>query len=103
MVARITDDDWDVVSAGALHTCGIKSPEGTLWCWGNNSYGQLGLGTLDNESTITQVGSDTDWVEVIAGDFHTCARKVAATYCWGRKRARRGRCRAWGLAPVTLP
>ena len=39
-VAR-SDTDWQRVDAGRLHTCGLKT-NGTLWCWGEDSFGQLG-------------------------------------------------------------
>jgi alpha-tubulin suppressor-like RCC1 family protein len=29
------------VASGDLHTCAIKK-DGSLWCWGDNYYGQLG-------------------------------------------------------------
>ena len=35
---------WANVSAGAYHTCGLRT-DGTLWCWGDTSVGQLGVGT----------------------------------------------------------
>lgn len=42
-----TDSDWADVAAGggafAGHTCGIRT-DGTLWCWGADASGQLGLG-----------------------------------------------------------
>ena len=36
---------WAVVGSGAVanHTCGVRTDH-TLWCWGDNTYGQLGLG-----------------------------------------------------------
>jgi alpha-tubulin suppressor-like RCC1 family protein len=39
--------DWAGPGLGKNHTCGTKTDH-TLWCWGWNHYGQLGLGhTLD--------------------------------------------------------
>jgi alpha-tubulin suppressor-like RCC1 family protein len=32
------------VAAGGAHTCAIKE-DGSLWCWGNNKYGQIGDGS----------------------------------------------------------
>ncbi|MBC8088119.1 MAG: hypothetical protein H7Z40_12695 [Phycisphaerae bacterium] len=33
------------ISAGGSHSCGITSVGGAIWCWGDNSTGQLGLGS----------------------------------------------------------
>ena len=35
--------DWSRVGAGRDHVCGIRT-DGTLHCWGNDFYGQLGAG-----------------------------------------------------------
>jgi hypothetical protein len=35
--------DWLMVSAGFSHSLGIRK-DGTLWAWGDNFYGQLGIG-----------------------------------------------------------
>lgn len=56
-----------VVAAGAngnqFSYWAIKS-DGTLWGWGKNTNGQLGLGDTVDRSTPTQIGSDTDWVDL---------------------------------------
>ena len=72
------------VAAGGEHSCGIKAT-GTLWCWGRNSYGQIGNGTASQVSEPpTQVGAKPDWVKVTGGGASTCAiRTSRALYCWG--------------------
>jgi alpha-tubulin suppressor-like RCC1 family protein len=63
--------------------CGVKA-DGTLWCWGSNTDGQLGDGTTSPRLVPTQVGAATDWVDVSAGDYHTCAtRRTGGVFCWG--------------------
>lgn len=75
--------DWRSVSAGGLHTCGIRTA-GSLWCWGSNAHGQIGDGTAQDRLAPTQVGTATDWTAVSAGAQHTCARRAAGTlWCWG--------------------
>jgi alpha-tubulin suppressor-like RCC1 family protein len=80
--------DWDSVVAGGYHTCAVKTNR-TLWCWGYNFSGQLGVGVgasgaTENKSAPTQVGTDTNWTQVDAGGYHTCAVKTVGTlWCWG--------------------
>jgi alpha-tubulin suppressor-like RCC1 family protein len=68
------------------HMCAIKT-NGTLWCWGNNEDGQLGLGDTINRNVPTQVGTDTTWRSGAAGIASTCAIKLVAghntLWCWG--------------------
>ena len=80
-----TNRDWTFVATGQGHSCGIRAP-GTLFCWGRNTDGELGQGgTQDVElRSPTQVGSDSDWVEVACGQNQTCARKANGhLFCWG--------------------
>jgi len=43
-------------------------PDGTLWAWGDNWTGQLGVGSdLPATNIPVRVGSDADWVSVTAG------------------------------------
>jgi len=76
--------NWASVSAGNSHTCGIKK-DGTLWCWGDNYYGQLGDNTtIDRKSPVLEYNQSTNWKSVSAGDYHTCGVKTDGTlYCWG--------------------
>ncbi len=72
------------MSVGLKHILGIKS-NGTLWSCGKNGDGQLGLGTFTNyNSTVTQVGTATNWVKVSAGVNHTFAiNDNSQMYTWG--------------------
>lgn len=76
---------WTDVSAGINHTCGIN--DGRLYCWGSNTYGQLGLGNLgggDVDIPTEVVGGVIDWTDVEVGSEHTCGIASGALYCWGR-------------------
>jgi alpha-tubulin suppressor-like RCC1 family protein len=71
------------VSAGLAQTCGTRT-SGTLWCWGANGSGQLGLGDFVYRSSPTQAGAATDWKTVATGSYHTCGvRASGALWCWG--------------------
>jgi|TARA_R110000765_G_scaffold96435_1_gene181646 alpha-tubulin suppressor-like RCC1 family protein len=58
--------DWASVH-GAWRTAFLTKSDGSLWTWGQGSYGQLGTGTVLNISSPTQIGSLTDWGD---GDHH---------------------------------
>jgi Regulator of chromosome condensation (RCC1) repeat len=45
---------WTQIAAGAFHTCGIRTG-GTLWCWGDNYYGKLGMGSHAAQDRPRQV------------------------------------------------
>ena len=78
-----TDTDWTTVAAGGFHACALRA-SGTLWCWGANSYGQLGDGTLDDRTSPRQVGALTAWAAVDSGYDHTCATRINGHMsCWG--------------------
>ncbi len=53
---------WSALSAGSTYTTlGLQS-NGTLWAWGTNPSGALGLGDTTNRSVPVQIGTLTDWV-----------------------------------------
>lgn len=56
------------VSAGTTHTCGILL-SGTVKCWGDNSFGQLGDGTFVSKNTPVTVLGGTDNIGARAGDY----------------------------------
>jgi alpha-tubulin suppressor-like RCC1 family protein len=78
--------NWSSISAGNNHTAAIKT-DGTLWAWGLNYQGQLGLGDAGNytdRSSPVQVGSGTTWASVSGGYLHTAAIKTdGSLWTWG--------------------
>ena len=56
--------NWKQVACGYCNTAAIKT-DGTLWCWGLNSVGQLGDNTTTNRSSPVQtVTYGTNWKQV---------------------------------------
>lgn len=57
----------------------------TLWAWGNNYNGQLGIGEVIEKKLIpTQIGIDNDWKLIKAGIRHCLAIKDDGTlWAWG--------------------
>jgi alpha-tubulin suppressor-like RCC1 family protein len=78
--------DWRSVSAGNTETCGIRT-SGRLYCWGDDSFGQLGNGILIAGDVMTPdevAGGHTDWTSVSVGNGFACGRRsTGRIYCWG--------------------
>lgn len=76
------------VAAGYHHSAYLAD-NGTVWCWGNNAYGQLGNGTTTSSTTPVQVRIDgstflTDIVAISTGFYHTVAlRSDGSVWTWG--------------------
>jgi alpha-tubulin suppressor-like RCC1 family protein len=74
--------DWTRIACGTTHSCGIRG--GALYCWGENEYGQLGIGTVEPQPEPARVGDRSDWRDVATGLQHTCAIHTDGLLeCWG--------------------
>jgi alpha-tubulin suppressor-like RCC1 family protein len=49
-----TDDDWAAAAASEGYSMAFKM-DGTLWSWGRNNYGQLGIRTFTQQTAPSQV------------------------------------------------
>ena len=74
---------WQSIASGLEHTLAIKS-DGTLWAWGRNDNGQLGIGTIINSNIPIQIGTATNWKIVSGGANHSAGIKTDGTlWTWG--------------------
>jgi alpha-tubulin suppressor-like RCC1 family protein len=80
-----SETNWSYV-AGYGYTVAAVKTDGTLWTWGINNTGQLGLNitTPTNKSSPTQVGALTNWLTVGAKEYAVAAVKTDGTlWTWG--------------------
>ena len=70
------------------HVCGVKG-NGAAYCWGDNSFGQLGIAGNVRETRVpTAVAGGLSFRSVHAGMESTCGLDTGgALYCWGRELA----------------
>ncbi len=73
-----------MISGGYAHTCGVTT-DGTAYCWGDNTSGQLGDGTTEGRRTTpVPVAGGLRFTMITTGDSHTCgATSLGVAYCWG--------------------
>ncbi len=78
-----TDTDWVDISCGVGHVLALKR-DGTLWAWGNNANGELGLGDSINRKYPQQINTDNDWVFISASSYASYAiKKDGSIWGWG--------------------
>ena len=82
---RVTDiTDATAITAGWEHSCALREG-GTISCWGNNEYGQLGRKTDNSYSPApAQIANITDAILITAGAGNSCAlHQTGTASCWG--------------------
>lgn len=78
--------DWVDISSSGTHTIALKK-DGSIWGWGNNDGGQLGLNNYNNTAVPTKIGNQTDWVKIYVGSASSYAIKANGTlWGWGENR-----------------
>ena len=85
VTAGLGGDPVAAIAAGHVHTVALKA-EGSVWTWGDNSFGQLGVNTTISSSVpvlVTLLAGKT-FTAVAAGDFHTVVlTTLGELYSWG--------------------
>ncbi len=82
---QVPGTGYTQVAASAAHSLALRA-NGSLWAWGSNQYGQLGIvatsGTTGANPTPTQVAGT--YIEVAAGGAHSLAlRADGSLWAWG--------------------
>jgi alpha-tubulin suppressor-like RCC1 family protein len=71
------------ITAGLAHSCALTSA-GAAYCWGDNTWGQLGEGTTTDATGPVAVSGDLIFTYLKAGDNSTCGvTTTGVAYCWG--------------------
>ena len=74
------------ISAGLNHTC-LLANDGTVWCWGDNVFGQIGDSTTDFRAAPVQpsLGIDQTAADISLGGSTTCIiLNSGEMRCWGK-------------------
>lgn len=82
----VGSDVWTSLSSGHNHLLAVAI-DGTMWGYGANDFGQLGVGAeLSTYSTsLIQVGSDQAWTAAYAGQSKSAAiSSDGSLWVWGR-------------------
>lgn len=73
---------WREVAASETHAC-ASDDTGAIWCFGQNGYGALGLGTRPQRPTHERVGTAA-WSSItVDARGLACGLSGDAAYCWG--------------------
>ena len=76
--------NWKQVSCGQFHTAAIKT-DGTLWMWGNDNSGQLGINASSRSTPVTTFAGGTNWKQVSCGSgaFAAAIKTDGTLWTWG--------------------
>lgn len=74
---------FQLARAGGVHSCGLDG-SGDAYCWGLNSEGELGDGTMTSRNSPMTVLGGLAFDTLVLADRHSCALTAGgAAYCWG--------------------
>lgn len=81
----LSESHFVQLAAGERHTCGIRTDR-KAFCWGNNTKGQLGVGSSDTPAIATPsaVAFGDEFTSISTGGSRTCGITTEnELFCWG--------------------
>ncbi len=96
-------------SSGTTRTCGILG--GNVYCWGTNTYGQLGNNTQTDSPTPVKLYRDPTVLgtkkilNIVSGSYFNCViASDNAVYCWGKNESYQlGNTGSDSMVPILVP
>lgn len=73
------------LDSGKDHNCALTK-SGDIYCWGDNTYGQLGNGSHFEQNTPIKIDSPKEikFALLSLNNYHSCAlTRDGFAYCWG--------------------
>src|SRR3989339_877123 len=85
---NVTTDSfaYTKIIAGPFHTCGIRTNDSRVLCWGYGLYGQRGDGQTSNNQANPNVTTDSSaYANIELGRRHSCGIRAndSRVLCWG--------------------
>jgi alpha-tubulin suppressor-like RCC1 family protein len=72
------------IAVGDSSACAIAT-SGRAYCWGDNTFGQIGNGSTAAQKSPTLVTAGLNFTSITVGGGHACALAAGgAAYCWGQ-------------------
>ena len=71
------------IGQGLQHVC-VLLDDGTVKCWGQNNYGQVGDGSTTNRNSPQTINVGGTVLKLAVGGYTTCVWLTSGTMkCWG--------------------
>lgn len=74
--------DLVAVVAGSGFSCALAT-DGTVYCWGANTKGQMGRNTISEMEGVGAVAGGLSFDAIAAGEQNVCGLSGGRAYCWG--------------------
>ena len=78
---QVPGTTWSKIKIGDAYMIALKT-NGTMWTWGSNSYGQLGIGNKTYQSSPIQIPG-TSWSKITGCGNLAAIRTDGTLWCWG--------------------
>ena len=81
-MAALDGRTFTSIAAGSYHSCGLTN-DGAVYCWGSNTFGELGNGS-STAANLPVAVLGGPYIAVSAGSRSSCAIDADhALFCWG--------------------